>query len=306
MAGGAAIAATVLLCKPQHPCFHQMFYIDPMKRFRIIALASMAAALCGCTAQRKLPAAKWEELFNGKDLSGWTVKIKDHPLNDNYAQTFRVADGMLQVRYDGYDQFKRQYGHLYFNKPYSAYLLELEYRFVGQQATGGEGWALRNSGIMLHCQDPKTIAVEQDFPISLEMQFLGGNGKDARTTGNLCTPGTNVFLQDKLFTPHCVNSVSKTYHGDQWVRVQALVLGDSLVRHIINGDTVISYTKPQYDGRDPWVKKMGLPDGGPIKGGYISLQSESHPIDFRKVRILDLSAYMTSKEQLAGILAQLQ
>lgn len=262
--------------------------------------------MTGCASSRKKEQNGWQSLFNGADLAGWTIKIKDHPLNENFANTFRVQDGVLQVRYDGYDQFKRQYGHIYFNKPFSAYMLRLEYRFVGQQAKGGEGWALRNSGAMLHCQDPKTIAVEQDFPISLEMQFLGGNGKDPRTTANLCTPGTNVVLNGKLFLPHCVSSTSQTYHGDQWVRAEALVLGDSLVKHIINGDTVFSFSKPQYDGRDPWVKNLGLPDGGAIKSGYISLQSESHPIDFRNVRIFDLEPYILDRKKLDAVLAQLK
>jgi hypothetical protein len=268
--------------------------------------AVICALFFGCAAQKGLPRNGWKTLFNGKDLSGWTIKIKDHPLHENYAQTFRVADGMMQVRYDGYDDFKRQYGHIYFNQPFSAYLLEVEYRFVGEQAKGGEGWATRNSGAMLHCQPPNTLALEQDFPISLEMQFLGGDGKANRTTANLCTPGTNVFVNDKLFLPHCINSTSKTYHGEQWVKAQALVLGDSLVQHIVNEDTVFTFTRPQYDGRDPWVKKAGYADGAPITGGFISLQSESHPVDFRNVRLFDLSPYMKDGGQLKEVLQQLR
>lgn len=281
-------------------------YLEAMKTLFASLYFVLAFLLAGCSASRKAKTDNWKSLFNGKDLSGWTIKIKDHPLGENYANTFRVQDGMIQVRYDGYDDFKQQYGHIYFNKPYSAYLFQVEYRFVDKQAKGGEGWAIRNSGAMLHCQDPKTIALNQDFPISLEMQFLGGDGKNERTTANLCTPGTNVVLNNKLFTPHCVNSSSKTLHGDQWVRAEALVLGDSLVQHIINGDTVFAFTKPQYDGRDPWVKKLGLPDGGAIKQGYISLQSESHPVDFRNVRIFNLEPYLDNPENLKAILQQLR
>ena len=118
---------------------------------------------------------------------------------------------------------------------------------------------------------------------------LGGTGSGERSTANLCTPGTHVVMDGKLFTPHCVNSRSRTYHGEQWVRVEALVLGDSLVRHIVNGDTVLEYSKPQIGGGavnhfDPAVKQ----DGRPLTEGYIALQSESHPIDFRKVEILNL------------------
>ncbi|MFT3937015.1 MAG: DUF1080 domain-containing protein [Chitinophagaceae bacterium] len=245
-------------------------------------------------------------MFNGKDLKNWTIKIKDHPLNENFGNTFRVEDGVMKVRYDQYDEFKEQYGHIFYKKKFSAYLLVVEYRFVDEQVKNGPGWAFRNSGAMLHCQAPETMKVEQDFPISMEEQLLGGNGKDERSTVNLCTPGTNVVLDGKLYTQHCVNSRSKTFHGDQWVHVEALVLGDSIIKHIAEKDTVLVYEKPQYDGRDKWVKGMGYKDGELIKEGYISLQSESHPCEFRKVELYDLSKYMNDPAKLAKVIALLQ
>lgn len=262
--------------------------------------------ICSCTAQKKATGGEWKQLFNGKDLKEWTVKIKDHPLGENFNNTFRTENGVMKVSYDQYDDFKEQYGHIFYKQKFSAYLLAVEYRFTGEQVKGGPGWAFRNSGAMLHCQSPESMTVDQDFPISLEAQFLGGNGKDERSTGNLCTPGTNVVMNEKLFTPHCVNSTSKTYHGDQWVRVEMLVLGDSVIKHIVEGDTVLTYTKPQYDGSDKWVKKAGLPAGGRIKEGYISLQAESHPVEFRKVELFDLSGYMNNQVRLQGVLHQLQ
>ncbi len=260
--------------------------------------------LVSCSVQRKMPAAT--VLFNGKDLDNWVVKIKDHPLNENYGNTFRVAEGAMKVSYDQYDDFKEQYGHIFYNKKFTAYLLVVEYRFTGEQVKNGPGWALRNSGAMLHCQDPATMALDQDFPISLEEQYLGGNGKDERSTANLCTPGANVVLNHALYTQHCVNSTSITYHGDQWVHIEALVLRDSVIKHIAGSDTVLVYEKPQYDGRDKWVKKAGYKDGELIGGGYISLQSESHPIEFRKVELFDLERYMNNPEKLKKVIAMLQ
>jgi hypothetical protein len=262
--------------------------------------------ICSCTAQKNSTQGKWIQLFNGKDLKDWAIKIKDHPLNENFNNTFRMENGVMKVSYDQYDDFKEQYGHIFYKQKFSQYLLVVEYRFTGEQVKGGPGWAFRNSGAMLHCQSPESMTVDQDFPISLEAQFLGGNGKDERSTGNLCTPGTNVVMNEKLFTPHCVNSTSKTYHGDQWVRVEMLVLGDSVIKHIVEGDTVLAYSKPQYDGNDKWVKNAGLPGGGLIKEGYISLQAESHPVEFRKVELFDLSGYMNKPEKLQEILQQIQ
>lgn len=248
----------------------------------------------------------WQPLFNGQDIADWTVKIAKHELNDNYANTFRVADGMLQVRYDDYDAFDQQYGHIFYNTPFSHYLLRVEYRFVGEQANGGEGWALRNSGAMLHSQDPKTMLKDQDFPISIEGQLLGGDGENERTTSNLCTPGTNVVMDRELFTPHCINSTSKTYHGAQWVTAEFLVLGDSIVHHIIEKDTVLTYFKPQIGGGNvsPFDPNVKL-DGTPLKSGYISLQSESHPIDFRKVALFDLGTYASDAVRLKEVLRKI-
>jgi hypothetical protein len=232
---------------------------------------------------------EWIQLFNDKDLSGWKVKITGHDLDDNFGNTFRVEDGILKVRYDQYDSFRSQFGHLFYEKKFSYYRLAVEYRFTGEQCKGGPDWAKRNSGAMLHAQDPASMLKDQDFPISIEGQLLGGLGEGNRTTANLCTPGTQVHLGDTLFTPHCISSTSKTYDGDQWVRAEFLVLGDSLIRHYVEGEPVIEYTLPEIGGGavahfDPKVKI----DGTPLREGFIALQSESHPIEFRKVELLNL------------------
>jgi hypothetical protein len=235
-----------------------------------------------------LPAADaaWIQLFNGKNLDGWTPKITGHELGDNYGNTFRVEGGVLKVSYDQYKEFGGRFGHLFWKDKLSRYRLGIEYRFVGDQAPAGPNWARRNSGVMLHCQDPKTMTRDQDFPISIEAQFLGGLGAGTRTTANLCTPGTNVVRSGALFTPHCVNSTSPTFHGDQWVRVEIEVLGGDTIRHYIDGLLVLEYEKPQVGGgavsrHDPAAKV----DGTILTGGHISLQSESHPIEFRKVEL---------------------
>jgi hypothetical protein len=113
-------------------------------------------------------------------------------------------------------------------------------------------------------------------------------------------------MNRKLFTDHCVSSKSKTYHGDQWVRVEILVLGDSLIKHIIDKETVLEYEKPQIgNGKvsnyDPAVKK----DGMLLQEGYIALQSESHPVEFRKVELLNFEKYAHDHRKLVRVLEQL-
>ena len=231
----------------------------------------------------------WISLFNGRNLEGWTPKFAGQPLGENYKNTFRVEDGVLKVAYDQYDKFDEKFGHLFYQDKFSHYILRVEYRFVGQQAAGAPGWALRNSGMMVHCQAPESLRVEQPFPVCIEVQLLGGNGTEPRSTGNLCTPGTHVVMDGALFTPHCVNSRSQTYHGDQWVTAEAEVFGNRLIRHIINGQIVMEYEQPQLDPSDPDAKRLLEKTGDEmLHEGWISLQAESHPVEFRKVEICPL------------------
>jgi len=270
-----------------------------MKTTSTLARAAFVLALAAAAIPR--PAAQprndpdrkeWLQLFNGRNLDDWTIKFAHHDLGENVNNTFRVEDGLLKIRYDKWTTFDGEFGHIFYKQPFSYYLLAAEYRFVGDQlpAASQLAWARRNNGLMLHCPDPKTMLKDQDFPISIEVQLLGGlsDGKP-RPTANVCTPGTHIVLNGKLHTPHCTPSTSRTYDGDQWVRVEALVHGDELIRHMIDGQTVLEYTKPQIGGgqaspTDPAVKI----DGTPLKGGFIALQAETAPTDFRKVELLNL------------------
>jgi len=243
----------------------------------------------GCQQSTDPDGEEWIKLFNGHDLTDWHVKISNHKLDENFGNTFRVEDSLLTVRYDAYDSFRNQFGHLFYKQKFSHYKLAIEYRFTGDQCPGGPGWARRNSGVMYHCQDPMTMFKDQDFPISLEGQFLGGLGEGPRPTANLCTPGTNVHMADTLFTPHCINSLSKTYDGDTWVSVEFLVLGDSVVRHFVESEKVLEFTRPEIGGGNVSnYDSLIHPDGTALSEGFIALQSESHPIEFRKVELLNL------------------
>ena len=246
-------------------------------------LLTLALMTVSCSNSNK---ENWIQLFNGEDLTGWVIKIKGSPLNENYKNTFRVEDGVMKVSYDEYEEFNAEYGHIFYNKSFSDYKLRIEYRFTGDQVKGGESWAFRNSGVMLHSQSPVSMNLDQDFPVSVEAQFLGGDGVSERPTGNVCTPGTHVVINGELVTQHCTNSTSKTYHGDVWVHAEFIVLGDSIIHHIIEGDTVMTYTKPQIGGDLP--EGFTLPEGTLLEEGYICLQAESHPVEFRKVELLEI------------------
>jgi len=249
-------------------------------------------------AQQSASAENWTNLFNGMDISDWIVKIHHHEVGVNYGNTFRVEDGIIRVSYDQYGgKFNDQFGHLYYKQPFSWYKLVLEYRFVGELYPGAPSYTLLNSGVMIHSQDPRTMPKEQNWPISIEMQFLAGLGDGKpRPTGNMCSPGTEIVYNGKIYPGHCLNSTSKTYEGDQWVKAELIVLGDSLITHLINGDTVLQYMQPQIGGGvveryDPTMKQ----DGKLLNEGFIALQSEGQPVDFRNIMIQNLEGCMDPK-----------
>ncbi|MGB6151282.1 MAG: DUF1080 domain-containing protein [Pricia sp.] len=255
---------------------------------------SIAALLClaKCGVQKNSSSeGDWKPLFNGRNLDGWTTKIHHYETGHNYGETFRVEDSIIKVRYDRYEgDFNDRFGHLYYDTPYSYYHLSMEYRFVGELHPGAPSYTLKNSGIMFHSQDPRDMLKEQNWPISVEMQFLAGitEGQE-RPTGNMCSPGTEIVFEGEMYPGHCLNSTSDTYYGEQWVKAELIVLGDSLVTHIINGEKVLEYSKPQIgggvvEGFDPKKKK----DGKLLKEGFIALQSEGQPIDFRNIKIRNL------------------
>lgn len=257
----------------------------------LCALIILSVGATGCPAEQKNSAeAKWISLFNGKDLAGWTPKFTGSDLGVNYRDTFRVVDGLLTVSYDRWDKFNGEFGHLFYKDSFSHYRLRAEYRFVGEQVPNGPGWAFRNNGLMLHCQPPATMAKDQQFPVSIEVQLLGGAETGERSTANLCTPGTNVVMNGQLITQHCNNSKSKTYRGDQWVTVEVEVHGSRLIRHIIDGQVVLEYNEPQLDEKDADAQKR-LKAGAPLLlgEGYISIQAETAPTQFRKIELLPLA-----------------
>jgi len=259
-----------------------------MKKY--VVFLCFVLGVVACSRPPEASDSAWIKLFNGTNINDWIVKIHHHAPGVNFGNTFRVVDSVIQVRYDEYGDFNDQFAHLYYKTPFSHFHLKLDYRFVGELQQGAPEYTLRNSGVMFHSQDPRSMPTEQNWPISVEMQFLGGLGDgNPRPTGNMCSPGTDIVFEGKVYDGHCLNSTSKTYDGDQWVHAELIVLGDSLITHIINGDTVLQYSKPTMGGGvvQGYDSTRWIP-GQPLTSGYIALQSEGQPIDFKNVELLNL------------------
>jgi hypothetical protein len=250
--------------------------------------ACLWLGLAACTSPAR-DSTPWVVLFNGRNLEGWVVKITGRELGDDPLQTFRVEDGLLRVAYDGYEGFDGRFGHLFYQVPFTRYRLRVEYRFLGVQVPGAPDWAWRNSGVMLHSQAPGTMAREQAFPVSLEVQLLGAREGDVRPTANLCTPGTEVEMGGVPVSDHCTDSSSPTCAGDGWVTVEIEVLGGERVRHFVEGALVLEYANPKLDAADPDAARL-LEAGAEsaLERGWIALQAESHPVEFRRVELLPL------------------
>jgi hypothetical protein len=230
---------------------------------------------------------KWVTLFNGKDLKGWTMKIVGHPLGENYGNTFRVENGILSVRYDQYGDFNNTFGALYYNKEFTNYRLKVEYRFVGETAPGAPSWGYRDSGIQYHCQAPESLGLTQSFPVCLEYNLHGGNGKDERPVGEICTSGTIVDINGKKNETFCTPAfVKRTFHGDQWVTLE-IEVQDNTIRHFVNGEEILRFKNPRYNPEHALGKTFIKDNQDALRSGYISLQSNSHPIDFRKIEIME-------------------
>ncbi len=268
----------------------------------------LGSGLCGCTPGSEVEGRSkgagdgstggayqgeegWIALFNGQDLTGWTLKIAGQEPGVDPWGTVRVEDGLLTVGYENYDGWEGRFGHLFYHEPYSHYRLRVEYRFIGEQVSGAPAWAFKNNGIMFHAQAPETMLLDQSFPLSIEAQLLGGNGTDDRPTGNVCTPGTDILIDGQMAEAHCISATAPTFHGEEWVTFEMVVRGGESVVHVMGGDTVMAYNAMVVGGAT--VEEFGelaQAEGQPLTSGHIAIQSESHPTQFRKILLKPLPA----------------
>lgn len=260
-----------------------------MRTLCVLIAATLFASCTPKSVTTSPPIGEWTPLFNGENLDGWIVKISGYPMGENYGNTFRVEDGMIQVAYDEYGDFGRQFGSLFYHQPFSHYRLRLEYRFVDDQAAGGPTWGFRDSGIQFHSPDPESMLQAQEFPISVELNLIGNGPDGDRTTGNLCSPGSHVMIDGTLFTENCGATSRVVILGDEWATAEIEVWGNERITHSINGTIVATYDQPHFDEASPDAQRL-LAAGvdASMGAGYISLQSNSHPIHFRNIEIMVL------------------
>jgi Domain of Unknown Function (DUF1080) len=253
----------------------------------------MIAALVACSQKPAVlvpaPSGNWISLFNGKNLDGWTAKIAGEEFNDNYRDTFRVEDGLLKVSYRQYDKFSGRFGSLFYQRKFSRYWIRAEYRFVGSPAQGAPRWTYKNSGIQLHSQAPATMRKDQEWPVSVEFDIVGGRFMGSRPTGDVCQNGTRVLVGHAALKDQCSKVSDVTIRDDQWTTALAEVDGGTRVRHIVNGALVVEYTDLTLDDANEDARRLLSSGAGKaLTSGYISIQSNGYPIEFRRIEVLPM------------------
>ncbi|MEO0338189.1 MAG: DUF1080 domain-containing protein [Bacteroidota bacterium] len=258
-----------------------------MRHLSFILIALILTITFACTTEKE---NQWIPIFNGKDLSGWSTKFTGEAYGVNYLNTFQVKEGKLVASYTAYDTFDNNFGHIFYEEKLSYYKLRLEYRFLGDPVPGAPVWAFRNSGVKYHTPHPSELPLDQVLLVAVEAQLLGGDGEKQRFTGNVCTAGTHIEISDSLVTQHCTNSNYPAINDTTWVQMELEVHGSEKVVHRINGQVVLEYTRPQFDDTDEFAQKL-MEKGYPriINEGYIALQAEGHPVEFRNIELMKLA-----------------
>lgn len=260
-----------------------------MKKSKILYQVLAMIVWIGFFSCKQKAEPEWISIFNGKDLEGWSPKFTGQEYRVNYLNTFQAKAGKLLVSYDAYDRFNDNFGHLFYEEKLSDFRLRLEYRFVGDTVSGTPEWAFKNSGIKIHTPHPAELPLDQTLLVAVEAQILGGDGQTERFTANVCTAGTHVVMNEKLITQHCTNSSYPAISDSSWVKMEIEVWGSEKITHKINGEVVMKYSKPQYDESDEFAREL-MGKGYPkiISEGYIALQAEGHPIEFRNIELMRL------------------
>ncbi len=273
-----------------------MVWMKPSRGWASFGLVTgLALGLAGASHAEEVRAGPWRSLFDGKTLNGWTAKVARHPVGENYRQTFVADQGVIRVSYAGYDKFDNQFGHLFYNTPFNAYRLRFTYRFLTEGLPlDTPGWARGNSGIMFHSQSADSMIVDQPFPVSIEFQLLGKDGDKPRPTGAVCTPGITITIDGAKVKEHCTPPANgPTIANGTWVQAELEVLPSGEITQKINGVVVHRYAGAALDpddtvagGAKPYILARGAQL---VTGGYIALQSEGAPLEFKDIEIQELT-----------------
>ena len=201
-------------------------------------------------------------LFNGRDLSGW-VNVNCAP------ETWAVRDGMIHCT-------GKPTGALRTPRQYENFILELEWRHL---SNGG------NSGVFIWSSP--IAAPGGPFLRSIEVQVLD-NGYDVKGRNEWYTTHGDVFpIHGSTMNPFGRHNGKRSFPSEErsksspeWNHYRVVCTNGVIHLHV-NGKQVSGGENCNY------------------RKGYIGLESEGGPIDFRNIRIKELPSSNASPEVTA-------
>lgn len=226
-----------------------------------ILFSLVTIVLLSCATSSKKVAAP-QNLFNGKDLTGWHKDVPDMDKNPALKTPFIVRNGLLV-------SLGTPGGHLITDAVYENYRLEVQYRFAGKPG---------NCGVLVHASTPR--ALYSMFPKSIEVQMENQNAGDFWCiVEDISVPEMEKRRGAKAdwgITEGKLRRIVNLTDGSEkplgeWNTMVVECLG-SAVKVWVNG-TLVNY------GTNATVSK-----------GQIAVQAEGSEVEFRKVELTSISA----------------
>ena len=223
-------------------------------------------------------------LMNGKDFSGWYLKIKN---NDSVlaARVFTINDsGWVQTFASFPDSFElntgKSYTHglFYSEKTYSRYILRFEYKW-GKKIYNNFGMFQYDAGLYYHVYDDKI------WPNGIEYQIRYNHLTGENHTGDYWASATSFqwyagengrfLLPSEGGVPQPIKSgehlcdAAAPYHAldENWNICEVIVMSDKYSIHKLNGKIVNMATSLS------------------VSEGKIGFQNETAEIFYRNIRL---------------------
>jgi hypothetical protein len=188
------------------------------------------------------------ELFNGRDLTGWTYELADADVK--MEDVWSVQDGVLFCK-------GQPVGYLRTVEDYENYVLSLEWRWPPGTPGG-------NNGVLVHTSTPGAIGI---WPKSIEVQLQTGHA------GDFWIIGTELQVEnvEERFDGRrrYLKLVDAEKPLGEWNHMEITCRGDEIIVKV-NGELVNHATNCS------------------VTSGAIALQSEGVPIEYRNIRLTPL------------------
>jgi hypothetical protein len=188
------------------------------------------------------------ELFNGRDLSGWTHELEDKTVKPDAVWT--IVEGVLICK-------GSPAGYLRTENEYENYQFTLEWRWPAGSPGG-------NSGVLLHTTEPLALGI---WPKSVEAQLAAGDA------GDVWVIGTTVDVENPDVRRQGRRHLNLTDGSErpigEWNQCEIVCQGSEITINV-NGTLVNRVTNAS------------------VTRGAIALQSEGAEIHFRNIKLRPL------------------